>query len=232
VEDLLLLPGMMLDARMYEAQAAALSACARVRIGHLRGGESIAAISAQVLKDAPARFAVVGFSMGGIVAMDMWRLAPLRISRLALLDTTPFAETPERQALRLGEVARGEAGHLRDVIETLVPRYFAHRNAANHRLVQSVLDQALGLGALVFRQQSLALRDRSESVATLPTIGCPALVLCGREDQLCPVGYHEMMAKAIPRADLVVLAGCGHLSPMEEPRAVTAAIEGLLQRES
>lgn len=82
----------------------------------------------------------------------------------------------------------------------------------------------------MFRSQSLAFSDRCDSVDALFTIDCPSLVLCDREDRLCPVAYHAVMANAIPQADLVVLADCGHLSRMEAPDAVAAAIERLLGR--
>jgi pimeloyl-ACP methyl ester carboxylesterase len=86
------------------------------------------------------------------------------------------------------------------------------------------------LGPTVFRRQSLALRSRRSNRDLLPSIDCPALVLCGREDQLCPVELHLEMAASIQRADLTVLSGAGHLTPMEAPERVTAALQQLLRR--
>ena len=204
---------------------------ARPIVSDPSAGETIGAIAEGLLAGAPARFALVGLSMGGIVALEMWRRAPERITHLALLDTTPHADRPERRALRLEQIAKVEAGFLREVlVESMKPLYLARRNRGNALLLQSIADQAITLGPEVFRRQSLALRDRPDSLATLPQIDCPSLVLCGREDQLCPVEDHVMMAGAMPRADLVVLADCGHLSAMEEPEAVTSAIIRLLHR--
>lgn len=226
----LLLPGMMLDRRMYASQLTALGG-AQVVVGDLSRGESVADLATQVLADAPPRFALVGLSMGGIVALEVWRRARERVTHLALLDTTPHADKPQRRELRMEQIAKVETGRLRDVlIESMKPLYLARKNRGNRRLLQSIVDQAVGLGADVFRRQSLALRDRPDSVATLPTIDCPALVLCGREDELCPVEWHVAMAHAMPRADLAVIAECGHLSTMEEPGAVTAALKRLLRR--
>ena len=226
-----LLPGMMLDRRMYHGQLAGLSGAPGVLVGDLTGSDTIEALADDVLAAAPARFALVGLSMGGIVAFEIWRRARERVTHLALLDTTPHPDKPQRRALRLEQIAKVETGRLRDVlVESMKPLYLARRNRGNRRLLQSIVDQALALGPDVFRRQSLALRDRVDSTATLPTIDCPALVLCGREDELCPVEWHSAMAAAIPRADLVVLAECGHLSTMEEPGAVTAALKRLLRR--
>ncbi len=221
----------MLDARVYEEQVRGLGNSAQVTVGDFGTGETVEAIADRLLAQAPKQFALVGLSMGGIVAMEMWRCARQRITHLALLDTTPYADTPQRRARRLEHIATVESGHLRDVlVESMMPLYLSRRDRTNRRLLQSILDQALTLGPDVFRTQSLALLDRRDSVDTLATIDCPSLVLCGREDELCPVDYHTMMAGAMPRADLLVLAECGHLSTMEEPAAVTSALRRLLRR--
>ena len=227
-----MLPGMMLDARLYAHQLAQLEGEHELMVGDLTRSSSIAELAADVLRDAPPRFALIGLSMGGIVALEIWRRAPERVSHLALLDTTCYADQPQRRALRLEQIAKVETGGLREVTASLKPLYLANRNRQDRLLLQAILDMGLSLGADVFRRQSLALRDRSDSLDTLSTIDCPALVLCGREDQLCPVEWHAMMANAIPRADLVVLAECGHLCAMEEPEAVTSALQRLLWRSS
>ena len=224
---------MMLDRGVYNAQVTALSGATEVIVGDITRADTIAAIARDVLRDAPARFALVGLSMGGIVAFEMWRRARGRVTHFALLDTTPHVDRPERRELRLEQIATVESGRMREVlVESMKPLYLARRNRGNRRLLKRILDMALALGPDVFRRQSLALRDRPDSNATLPTIDCPSVVLCGREDALCPVEFHTTMAAAMPRAELLVLADCGHLSPMEEPAAVTAALRRLLRRSS
>ena len=228
----LMLPGMMLDARLYAHQLARLSGAYATSFGDLTRSSSIPGLARDVLEDAPERFALIGLSLGGIVALEVWRQAPERITHLGLLDTTCYPDLPERREVRLEQIAKVEMGGLREVTASLKPMYLARRNRQNPRLLQAILDMGLELGGEVFRRQSLALRERSDSTDTLATITCPALILCGREDQLCPVDWHVAMAKAIPSADLVVLAECGHLSTMEEPDAVTTALERLLRRPS
>ena len=227
-----MLPGMMLDARLYAHQLAHLAGANTTMVGDLTRSSSIAELAADVLQDAPPRFALVGLSMGGIVAFEIWRQAPERVTHIGLLDTTFYPDRPERRELRLEQIARVEKGGLHEVTASMKPLYLSSKNRNDSRLLQAILDMGLTLGPEVFRRQSLALRDRHDSVDTLPTIRCPALVLCGREDQLCPVDWHVLMADAIPHADLVVLAGCGHLSAMEEPEAVTSALGRLLRRHS
>jgi pimeloyl-ACP methyl ester carboxylesterase len=222
---------MMLDARLYTTQLRDLASNAALQVGNITGADSVGAIARQVLADAPERFALAGLSMGGIVAFELLRQAPDRVTHLALLDTTPYADRPDRQAVRLEQVAQVAQGHLRDVVvNSLKPLYLAACNRGDARLLRPIVEMATELGPEVFRRQSLALRDRPDSTSLLSQIACPTLVLCGREDALCPVAYHELMAAAIPRADLVVLGSCGHLSPMERPDAVTTALWQLLRR--
>jgi pimeloyl-ACP methyl ester carboxylesterase len=227
-----MLPGMMLDARLYAHQRAKLAHSYTTVIGDLTRSSSISTLAQDVLRDAPPRFALIGLSMGGIVAFEVWRQAPERVTHIGLLDTTFYPDRQERRELRLEQIAQVEMGGLREVTASLKPLYLARRNRGNPRLLQAIMDMGLELGSEVFRRQSLALRDRRDSIDTLPTISCPALILCGREDQLCPVDWHVAMADAIPQADLVVLADCGHLSAMEEPEAVTASLVRLLRRPS
>jgi pimeloyl-ACP methyl ester carboxylesterase len=227
-----MLPGMMLDARLYAHQMAELAHCYTTFVGDLTRSSSISELAQDVLRDAPPRFALIGLSMGGIVAFEVWRQASERVTHIALLDTTFYSDRPERRELRLEQIAQVEIGGLREVTASLKPLYLSRRNRENPRLLQAIMDMGLELGSEAFRRQSLALRDRRDSMDTLATISCPALILCGREDQLCPVDWHVAMANAIPQADLVVLADCGHLSAMEEPEAVTASLQRLLRRPS
>lgn len=228
---LLLLPGMMLDRGLYRHQIRSLSGSTEIIVGDITGSDRIETIARDVLRAAPPRFALAGLSMGGIVALEMWRQARERITHLALLDTTPYADLPERTALRMEQIATVERGKLREVlVDSLKPRYLAAKNRGSQLLLKRILAMGLALGPEVFRRQSLALCDRPDSTAALTTIDCPALVLCGREDALCPAELHGTMAAAMPRADLLVLSDCGHLSAIEEPIAVTAALRHLLKR--
>jgi pimeloyl-ACP methyl ester carboxylesterase len=222
---------MLLDARMYSEQIAALSVAYSCRVGNITRSDSIERLAQDLLAEAPPRFALVGLSMGGIVALEVYRQARERITHLALLDTTPNADRPDRSELRLEQIAAVERGELPMLLQSsLKPQYLAMRNRELKSLLQSILQMGLDLGPDVFRRQSLALRSRRCSRDLLASIDCPTLVLCGREDQLCPMDVHLEMAAMIPRADLTVLSETGHLSTMEAPEAVTNALQQLLRR--
>ena len=227
----LFVPGMLLDGRMYSQQIAVLSLAHACLVGDISRSDTIERLAQDVLADAPARFALVGLSMGGIVALEVYHQARERITHLALLDTTPYADRPDRSELRLEQIAAVERGELAALLHSsLKPQYLAARNRQATALLQPILQMGLDLGPDVFRRQSLALRSRTCKRELLPSIDCPTLVLCGREDQLCPVQVHLEMAASIPHADLTVLSGTGHISTMEAPEAVTGALQQLLRR--
>lgn len=230
-EHLLLLPGMMCDARLWSHQIRDLDT--QCHVPTLTGSDNITAMARSILADAPDQFAVAGLSMGGIVAFELWRQAPERISHFAILDSTPFADTAEKQSTRIEQIQVALDGGLRELaVESLKPLYLAESNRDDEALLQPILDMALDLGPEVFRSQSLALRDRRDIVELLSTINVPTTVMCGAEDSLCPVTYHEYMANRIPGAKLVVIDDCGHMASMEQPDIVTRELRELLLKDA
>lgn len=229
---LLLLPGMMCDAALWAPQAKALGFDYAVHCGDISLGRDVASIAARVLAVAPERFALAGLSMGGIVALEMWRQAPQRIQGLALLDTNFRPDTAERREMRNRQIEEARQGRLGALLrDELKPNYLARCHRGNLALLDEVLYMGLRQGQAVFERQSLALRDRPDSSATLATITCPTLVLCGEEDSLCPPQLHREMASMIPGARLHVIPDCGHLATLEQPDAVTAALRHWLAQE-
>ncbi|MCH9696448.1 MAG: alpha/beta hydrolase [Gammaproteobacteria bacterium] len=225
-EHLLLLPGMMCDERLWESQIRDLPQA--IQVPSLAGFENFPDMASSILDSAPEHFGIAGLSMGGILAFELWRQAPERITHLALIDTNPFADTPDRKSLRLQQIETVLNGGLRELaVEQLKPLYLAESHKNNDELLGAILDMAIDLGPEVFRTQSIALRDRTDSVATLADIDCPVSVICGAEDTLCPVDYHEYMAERISGATLVVINDCGHLASMEQPDIVTSELHRL-----
>ena len=226
---LVLLPGTLLDAELFGHQIAHLADVAEITVGDLANDDSIAGMARTVLAAAPQRFALAGLSLGGIVAFEIMRRAPERVSRLALLDTNPLPPRPEQLAAwaELGGLA--EAGRLDQVVDRLLPGLLRPGWHADERTERAVRAMAGRVGAAAYGRQLRALAGRADSRPTLGTLACPTLVLVGRQDALTPVALHEEMAAAIPNAALVIVEQCGHLSPLEQPQAVTAALRYWLQ---
>lgn len=230
---LVLLPGSLCDWRLWQPQLAALRAEAAVTVGDLTQDDSIGAMARRVLTDAPPRFALAGLSLGGIVALEMVRQAPERVERLALLSTSarPASAQQREQWRHLGALVRD--GQLHDVVhERLLPTLFEPGRPAEPRLTRLVAAMADSVGPTAYLRQLAALSTRADSRPHLAQIACPTLLVAGRLDAVCPVALHEEMAAAITGARLSVIARCGHLSSLEQPRAVGELLRGWLGKRS
>lgn len=225
---LVLLPGMMCDARLFAPQIAGLSGRATLHLAPIVAQASVEALARDVLADAPAEFALAGLSMGGIVAMEVLRQAPERVTRIALLDTNPLAESDEVKARRHPQLAAVAEGRLLEVMrDEMKPNYLAD-GPGRGAILDLCMNMALALGPEVFARQSRALMTRPDQTHTLQEVRVPALVLCGRSDALCPVARHRLMADLIPGSELRIVEGAGHLPTLEQADETTQALNDWL----
>jgi pimeloyl-ACP methyl ester carboxylesterase len=222
VTSLVLIPGMMCDARMWGGIDTGLGVDV---IHHVpTEADTMAVLAELFLANAPPRFALAGLSMGGILAMEILHQAPHRVERLALLDTNPRAETPEAQDRRAPQISRALGGQLESVMrDDMKPNYLAP-GPNQTAILDLCMDMALSLGPEVFARQSRALRDRPDRQATLARFKGPALVLMGAEDRLCPLDRHQLMHALMPQSRLVIIPGAAHLPPLERPAETARAL--------
>ncbi|GHA32819.1 hydrolase [Devosia pacifica] len=226
---LVLVPGMMCDARLFAPQIAAFSAGRTISIADASGSDNIAALAAQLLDEAPPRFALCGLSMGGIIAMEVLRRAPERVERIALLDTNPLAETDTVRAGREPQIERANDGHLAEIMrDEMKPNYLAD-GPRKQEILDLCMDMALALGPEVFVRQSRALQTRRDQTDTLSAARLPALVLMGADDQLCPLHRHTLMHELLGGSILEVIEGAGHLPTLEQPEHTNAALKRWLE---
>jgi pimeloyl-ACP methyl ester carboxylesterase len=226
VTPLVLIPGMMCDARMWGRIDEDLGVPV---IHHLpTQAETMSALAARFLADAPNRFALAGLSMGGILAMEILHQAPDRVARLALLDTNPRAEAAATRARRAAQIARALDGDLADVMRNDMKPNYLVPGPNKAAILDLCMDMALALGPKVFARQSAALRDRQDHQATLAAFSGPALVLMGAEDRLCPLDRHQLMHDLMPQSRLHIIPGAAHLPPLEQPSATLSALRDWL----
>lgn len=227
---LLLVPGLLCSARLYAPQIAALWPEGPIMVVDHRRDDAIEAIAARILNQAPPRFALAGLSMGGYIAFAMLRQAPERIAKLALLDTSARPDTAEQKEARQKFIALAEAGKLSEVVDTLAPR-FLHRDRRNDDVLNRIIrDMAADTGVEAFVRQEKAIMMRPDSRPLLAAIKCPTLVLVGEGDELTTPELAQEIAGGISGARLVTVPDCGHLSTIERPEAVNAALAEWLQQ--
>lgn len=226
-QPLLLLPGLLCDARLWAAQAEALADIARPVIADLTGQDSLPAMAEAVLATAPARFALAGLSMGGYLALEIMRRAPGRVSRLALFDTSARADTPEQARRRRGLIALTRSGKFKGVTPRLLPQ-LVHPRHQEGAVGRVVMEMAAEVGREAFLRQMSAILARPDSRPDLPGLHLPTLVAVGAEDLTTPPELAEEIAALIPGARLARLPDCGHLPPLEDPAATTALLRAWL----
>lgn len=225
---LLLIPGLNCTAALYAAQVATLGARRAVMVVDHTSADSLAAIADRVLADAPPRFAVAGLSMGGYVAMELLRRAPERVDRLALIDTQARADTAESAEARRQQIAIAEKGGFPRIVELQIPRFLTPAHADDPALAGLVRAMAEATGPDAFVRQQKAILGRIDSRPSLARVACPTVVIVGAEDVVTPLELAREMSDAVPGARLEVIAGAGHLSPIEAPEAVSAVLAAWL----
>lgn len=229
-KSLLLLPGLLCDARLFAPQVHALSDVASPVVADLTGADTIVALAASAIARMPAGpFAVAGLSMGGYVALEVIRQATDRVTGIALLNTNARADTPESTANRQRLMALAD----RDfpaVNAALVPKLVHPDRVADKPLVKILDDMAAAVGVEAFKRQQRAIISRIDSRPHLGTIRVPAMVLAAREDAIMPFEVSEEMARGIPGAALEVVERCGHISTLEQPEAVTTRLRAWMRR--
>jgi pimeloyl-ACP methyl ester carboxylesterase len=224
MKTIILLSGLLCDDVVWQAQADALRAHYDVRVMHFVEHDSMAAMADHVLRHAPPRFALAGHSMGGRVALEVVRRAAPRVERLALLDTgfeAADAGEAQRRAVLVNQA-------LEQGIDAIAAAWGLPMLAPRHRLdpvlVQAVLDMVGRMSGAIYAAQTRALLGRPDAGEVLRAIDCPTLIACGMQDSWSPPERHRRMAELAPRAILRLIDDCGHMSMMEQPGAVLAAL--------
>lgn len=214
---LMLLPGLICDARLWTAQQQAFSDKFHIHIPELFHHQSIPEMASHALAAAPESFALAGLSMGGYVALEIMRQAPERVTHFALIDSSARPDSDEQIERRKALIALCKQGRFKGVTPRLLPTLLHQNNLDNHAITQTIFDMAAHVGAEGFIRQQTAILNRIDSRETLPSIRQPTLIVVGRQDALTPPHIAEESASLLPNATLRVIEECGHLPPLEQP---------------
>jgi pimeloyl-ACP methyl ester carboxylesterase len=221
---LYLLPGLLCDDTVFAPQVKALSDICEIRIPEFRGLDSLSGMAQRVLDDAPARFSVAGFSMGGRVAFQIAAMALDRIDRFCAFDTGagPLGEGEREKRQAVTDLAWREG--MEALAAAWLPPMLHERRRTDPAFVEPLTAMILRSTPEQHEKQIRALVNRPDARPVLPTITCPTLIACGRQDGFSPPDQHEAIAAAIPGARLVVIDDSGHFLPLEQPDAFNIAL--------
>lgn len=229
MEPVIFVPGLNCDADLFRDQIAALSGERETRVADHARDDSIAAIARRILDETrEERFALIGLSMGGYVALEVQAQAPGRVSRLGLFDTQARADSEEAKENRRRLIKLAEAGRFDEVCEALWPRLVAENRLDDVALRERVDAMAHRIGPEGFVRQQEAIMGRRDHRDRLAGIAVPTLVLVGADDRLTPPYLAQEMAEAIGPSTLGVVPDCGHLATIERPESVNRALLAFL----
>ncbi|MCW9034849.1 MAG: alpha/beta hydrolase [Rhodospirillales bacterium] len=221
--ELLLIPGLLCDDSLWAEQVKVLEGEVNITIPDHKSHDDMAALAADILSKAPPKFALAGLSMGGYISLEIMRQAPERVSKLALLDTAPYADTEEQTVFRHQMMDEAKKSGKASIM-SIFPMMIYEERIEDQELIDALVAMDENNSVRSYFNQQKAIMSRQNSVPLLSEISCPTLVLCGRYDLLTPLSAHEEMAEKIPGATLVVLEKCGHMSTMERPEEVNQAL--------
>ncbi|MGB1911198.1 MAG: alpha/beta fold hydrolase [Candidatus Puniceispirillaceae bacterium] len=227
---LVFVPGLLCTDALFQPQIDALSASHSIHIAQTTDCETIDQMVEYMLDSVSGEIIVIGLSMGGYVAQEAARIAPDRISAIALLSTSAQPDDEARKRQRHELIKLSEIGRFKGVTPRLLPRFLSAEALEDEAMCQTVMDMAAEIGQKHFTSQQYAIMARRDQRPYLPSFHKPSLVLCGMADELTPPQLSDEMAGLLPRAELVLLDKIGHLSSLEAPEEVTQAIIRLIIR--
>jgi pimeloyl-ACP methyl ester carboxylesterase len=226
---IVLIPGLLASPRLYAGQVPALWSFGPVTVADHTRDDTMTGIAKRILAAAPPKFALIGLSMGGYISFEIMRLAPERVAKLALLDTSARPDLPEQSEARRAQIAAARAGRLLDVLERAFPTWVHPSRRTDQTLWSLVVAMSDDTGMEGFVNQQLANIGRVDSRPTLANIRCATLVLVGEQDALTTPERAAEIAGGIAGARLVTVPECGHMSAVEQPQKVTEALVEFLR---
>jgi pimeloyl-ACP methyl ester carboxylesterase len=226
---IVLVPGLGSSVRTHLPILPALWRHGSVFVANQTRDDTIEAMAARVLSEAPERFSLIGHSLGGYIVLEMIRQQPNRIVRLALLNTSARPDTAEATKLRNERVAEARAGRYMEMQAANFPQSVHPDRVNDPLLIETSRLTREDSGAEAFIRQQAAIIARIDSRPYLKDIRVPTLVLSGDNDMLISNEYSKEMAAMIPGATLVIVPDCGHLAPLERPEATSAALDDWLR---
>lgn len=224
--DTLLIPGLLCDETVWQPLLARIGD--RAAVADLSTQDSITHMAEDCLREHPGHLKVAGHSMGARVAMEMARLAPERMSRLALLDTG-IHPLKEGEIEKRHEIVQFAYEHgMQALVDRWLPEMVYEKSRTDEVLMAALTEMVLQKDPDLHARQIKALVDRPDAASHLEQIACPVLLIVGREDQWSPVSQHEDMLRLLPNARLEIVEDAGHFAPLERPEAVARLLGAFL----
>jgi pimeloyl-ACP methyl ester carboxylesterase len=218
---ILILPGTLCTGKMFREQINHLQQyCQDITVVQFSTEKSLTEMAKKVIKASKNQpCAIVGFSMGGIVALEIAKTHPQLIAKLALVNSNCHADLPERKLARKAQIIQVKSGKLIELVtEIFLPNYLFKTDNAHEELI---IEMARALGADCFVAQVMAIEDRPDFLPVLQQLKSDILIIGGKQDKICSVEHQQLMHKNSPGSHLQLLDQCGHFAPLEQAENVS-----------
>lgn len=221
---MVLLPGVMCDAGLWQEMVADLAGYGPLIYGDLSRDASLEKMAARCLSQAPERFTLVGFSMGGFVAREMIRQAPERVQRLILIATSSQQDSPQTRAVKVATAKSlsGSQGAFHGLGQKAIALSLSADHASDPGLQSQIRQMSLRMGKEAYCRQ--LLMDRHSDTHLLNQISCPTLVIAAAGDRMRSLEESQIIYRLIPDATLEIIDDSGHMLPLEQPASLTRCI--------
>lgn len=216
---LILISGLLSDQSLWLHQLEHLSSDAQIQV-YSPSEDSPNKMLQAILEKAPNRFALAGHSMGGWLCLEIMRIAPARVAKLCLLNTTAKLDSEEKKSKRLEMIHKAETGNFKEIVDEMAKLFVFHS-----QVIEDVKKMFLTVGKKTFIRQERSMLARQECQSILPSIPCPTLVIHSTQDKVFKLEDHKELVENIPLAKSAIIEDCGHMSPFEMPQAVTTLLK-------
>jgi pimeloyl-ACP methyl ester carboxylesterase len=228
IQTLVMIPGLGSDAAIWRRTIAALDGAVDCLVGDTLSDDTLQGMARRILDQAPETFALAGVSMGGMVALQIMRIAPHRVTRLALIDTNARHDTVMRKAVRyLSNFAAAIASDF-DKLSKRSVSSLIHRSTPED-IRTEIARMGARVGARCYIRQNRAAAARKDLRPILRSITVPTAVIVGSADTVTPVKLSQEIHDLTPMSTLHIIPDCGHLPPIEKPADLAVILLKLMR---
>ena len=226
-KDIVLIPGALATPNLWNQQKLSLQEGKRFHHVDVLNSDSIIEMAHRFISIAPKKFTLIGFSMGGYVALELYRLIPDRIEKLILINSAAKLVSEKGQLERERSLDLMNKGKF-DFLIKLIFKNSIFDKEKHNALLPLAQEMAQEVGVDNYKKQLNAILNKPDHSPLLPVIECPTLLIASKQDNVMPTERSEHMAKNIKHSELIYVEHCGHMAMLEQPEKMNHILTGWL----
>ncbi|CZL29414.1 alpha/beta fold hydrolase [Legionella pneumophila] len=226
-KDIVLIPGALATPKLWHQQEAFFQESKQFHYVDVLNSDSITEMANRFVSSAPKKFTLIGFSMGGYVALELYRHIPDKIEKLILINSAAKLVSEKGQLERERSLDLMDKGKF-DFLIKLIFKNSIYNKEKHNVLLPLAQEMAQEVGVENYKNQLNAILNKPDHSPLLSLIECPTLLIASKQDNVMPVERSEHMAKNIKRSELIYVEQCGHMAMLEQPDKINQIMAGWL----